>query len=168
MSEKTDITPAMETQAPVTTPAQDIFSACAELAAFSGHVTTDQWDTLRRVIATLRGVADEIGGLVRPDAMEMPLPGQDYRCLAEEACDGVEDAWETAPVVEASSPEEAAGLAITDRLPEIGLARFETDTFGEAIIFVKGVTGRVHSFRVEYLCLPHVLKVEDMTTSFAR
>ena len=70
--------------------------------------------------------------------------------------DGVEDAWETAPVVEASSPEEAAGLAITDRLPEIGLARFETDTFGEAIIFVKGVTGRVHSFRVEYLCLPHV------------
>lgn len=55
---KTDITPAMETQAPVTTPAQDIFGACAELAAFSGHVTTDQWDTLRRVIATLRGVAD--------------------------------------------------------------------------------------------------------------
>ena len=151
MSEKTDITPAMETQAPVTTPAQDIFSACAELAAFSGHVTTDQWDTLRRVIATLRGVADEIGGLVRPDVMEMPLPGQDYRCLAEEACDGVEDAWETAPVVEASSPEEAAGLAITDRLPEIGLAHFETDTFGEAIIFVKGVTGRVHPFRVEYL-----------------
>ena len=70
-------------------------------------------------------------------------------------------------MVEASSPEEA-GLAITDRLPEIGLARFETDTFGEAVIFVKGVTGRVHSFRVEYLCLPHVLKVEDMTTSFAR
>ena len=70
MSEKTDITPAMETQAPVPTPAQDIFSACAELAAFSGHVTTEQWDTLRRVIATLRGVADEIDGLVRPDVAE--------------------------------------------------------------------------------------------------
>lgn len=70
MNEKTDITPAMETQAPVTTPAQDIFGACAELAAFSGHVTTDQWDTLRRVIATLRGVADEIDGLVRPDVAE--------------------------------------------------------------------------------------------------
>ena len=163
---KTGITHPMEAQALIS-PAQDIFSACAELAAFSGHVTTDQWDTLRRVIATLRGVADEIGGLVRPEVTETPMPGQDYRCLAEEACDGVEDAWETAPVVEASSPEEA-GLAITDRLPEIGLARFETDTFGEAIIFVKGVTGRVHSFRVEYLCLPHILKVEDMTTSFAR
>lgn len=118
---KTDITPAMETQAPVTTPAQDIFGACAELAAFSGHVTTDQWDTLRRVIATLRGVADEIGGLVRPDVMEMPLPGQDYRCLAEEACDGVEDAWETAPVVEASSPEEAAASPLRTGCPRSAL-----------------------------------------------
>lgn len=165
---KTDITPAMEMQAPVTTPAQDILGACAELATFSGHVTTDQWDVLRRLIANLRGVADEIDGLVRPDVMEAPLSGQDYRCLAEDAYDGVEDAWETSPVVEASSPEEAAGLAITDRLPEIGLAHFETDTFGEAIILVKGVTGRVRSFRVEYLCLPHVLTVEDMATSFAR
>lgn len=117
---KTGITHPMEAQALIS-PAQDILGACAELAAFSGHVTTDQWDTLRRVIATLRGVADEIGGLVRPDVMEMPLPVQDYRCLAEEACDGVEDAWETAPVVEASSPEEAAGLAITDRCPRSAL-----------------------------------------------
>ena len=30
----------------------------------------EQWDTLRRVIATLRGVADEIDGLVRPDVAE--------------------------------------------------------------------------------------------------
>lgn len=150
------------------TPAQDLVSVATVLEGLDALPTEERQDRLRRVIATLRGVADEIGGLVRPEVTETPMPGQDYRCLAEEACDGVEDAWETAPVVEASSPEEAAGLAITDRLPEIGLAHFETDTFGEAIIFVKGVTGRAHSFRVEYLCLPHVLKVEDMTTSFAR
>lgn len=69
MNEKMNTTPAMEAQA-LTTPAQDILGACAELAAFSGHVTTDQWDTLRRLIATLRGVADEIDGLVRPDEAE--------------------------------------------------------------------------------------------------
>ena len=150
------------------TPAQDLVSVATVLEGLDALPTEERQDRLRRVIATLRGVADEIGGLVRPEVTETSLPGQDYRCLAEEACDGVEDAWETAPVVEASSPEEAAGLAITDRLPEIGLAHFETDTFGEAVIFVKGVTDRVHSFRVEYLCLPHILKVEDMTTSFAR
>ena len=66
---KTNITHAMEAQA-LTAPAQDILGVCAELAAFSGHVTTDQWDTLRRLIATLRGVADEIDGLVRPDEAE--------------------------------------------------------------------------------------------------
>lgn len=69
MNEKMKTTPAMEAQA-LTTPAQDILGVCAELAAFSGHVTTEQWDTLRRVIATLRGVADEIDGLVRPDVAE--------------------------------------------------------------------------------------------------
>ena len=48
---KTGITHPMEAQALIS-PAQDILGVCAELAAFSGHVTTEQWDTLRRVIAT--------------------------------------------------------------------------------------------------------------------
>lgn len=52
------------------TPAQDIVGVCAELQDFSLHVTAEQWDVLRRLIATLHGVADEIDGLVRPGSEE--------------------------------------------------------------------------------------------------
>lgn len=54
------------TRQPEPAPADDIRAACVELAAFSGSLNQEEWDVLRRVIATLRGVADEIGGLVRP------------------------------------------------------------------------------------------------------
>ena len=67
--DKTSITHPMEAQALIS-PAQDILGVCAELAAFSGHVTTEQWDTLRRLIGTLRGVADDIVWLARPVGAE--------------------------------------------------------------------------------------------------
>lgn len=61
--------------APEPAPAEDIRNACVDLAAhFADRLDADDWDVLRRVIRTLRGVADEIGGLVRPEEAVGPAP----------------------------------------------------------------------------------------------
>ena len=81
----TILTPIDTPIAPEPAPAEDIRNACVELAAhFADRLDADDWDVLRRVIATLRGVAAEIGGLVRPEEAVGPAPN---RAQAEAAWD---------------------------------------------------------------------------------
>ncbi len=54
----------------VISPVQDVEGVCVELTAMAQELTQEQWDRVRRLVATLHGVAEMIGGLVLPEAKE--------------------------------------------------------------------------------------------------
>ncbi len=52
------------------TPAQDLVSVATVLEGLAALPAEERQDRLDRIIATLRGLADEIDGLVRPGSEE--------------------------------------------------------------------------------------------------
>lgn len=52
------------------TPAQDLVSVATVLEGLAALPAEERQDRLNRIIATLRGLADEIDGLVRPGSEE--------------------------------------------------------------------------------------------------
>lgn len=52
------------------TPAQDLVSVATVLEGLAALPAEERQDRLDRIIATLRGLADEIDGLVRPGSKE--------------------------------------------------------------------------------------------------